>query len=83
MGEIQGYLQCLINKYRKLANRSTGAARQYNGDFLNDLVDFQNYIQGEAEEPSAIEYKPKYIEMVYSGKLADLPEFLKKKMREE
>jgi hypothetical protein len=81
MAEIQGYLQCLINKYRKLTNRSTGATRQYNGDFLSDLVDFQRYIQGNTQEEN--EPQPKHMELVFAGKMADLPEFLKKKMREE
>jgi len=86
---LEGYLRALIDSYHRsyeiaLKGKDKSRAFIFKG-ILNDLLGMANYMK-ELDSPKdevPEEPKDKHMELVFAGKMSDLPEFLKKKLREE
>lgn len=86
---LEGYLRALIDSYRRsyeIALKSNDKSRAFIfKGMLNALVDMADYMK-ELDAPKdkiPEEPKGKHIELVFAGKMADLPEFLKRHMEEK
>lgn len=86
---MNGYLQALIDRYSRAYKNSDGEKRKAYQDILTDLHDMERYLTGEAK-PETDAMKPletsgqhKKLVFLFSGKMPDLMEELKKARREE
>ena len=84
---MEGYLQALIDRYQRLQQSSLGDKRGIYREILIDLkcmghyIDSKKITKDEAMEPLEVAGQKKRIAMIFTGKSADLSEFLKEKMR--
>ena len=76
---MNGYLQCLIDQYKRLAeNTPIPAKRIVYSRVLDDLVGLQNFYKVRSESETVVENTPKkHMVAEFVGTIPDLMEYLK------
>lgn len=75
---MKGYLQCLIDQYKRKFDKAIGNDKSIYRDIFTDLVKFQQYIEKPERKVVVDDTPKKYMLTGFKGDISGFIDFLKK-----